>query len=894
MLIYNANLRVIGAGDTMSARYLPLILWHDGTIELSAEAQLVARGHPLAFAAQRPAGAADKVAYFEPTAYWLMRTREHKLASFYPVVTPLLVAPLYLPAVVWLDAHGWEQPQVDRLAELMEKLAASIIAAVASILMYLVLRRDGNRWAVPLAFAFAFGTNTWMISSQALWQHGTAELLIALALLLVLAPASRVRSCLLGVVCLLMAANRPPDALVAAAIGLFIVYRSWRSLSFSSLGWFIAGSVVPLTALLYYNLSFIGELVGGYALVRVPHNFLQDDWSGLAGVLVSPTRGLLVFSPFLILAPWGLARRLRDPGSRALAVALGIAVISQIVLYARINWRGGECWGPRYMTDVLPLLVWMIAPAAAALRPIGRGLFVLAIVASVCVQVVGAFWYTKTSDELIFAGDPASMRGAWDPQNTPFLVELRHAPAGGELQCNAIGSIDRVGHDELPFAGALPKLEPGAIIEGWALACGRSPAQLALLIDGVLVGSTTDLQPRPDVDTAMHTQANSGWRISADLWGVPPGERVLQLAARIGPRSDFRIVREQRVFVIAQQPVMAGGAKQQSVSASSLDAMAARAAALLREHQTDDGAWLTSYTQDLHYQAPQPEMNTFLTSMLVDLLAPLEHREGLDAALARAREELAAQIEGDGRVRYHGLPSGPTIGKLGCVITPDADDTALVWRIAGRADDPRRQRMLDTLARYREARGFYRTWLAPTKDFQCIDPGGDPNPTDVGIQMHVYLMLREFDPSAARELCGALRRSFRDGDVWVYYATSALIPYLRAAEASQLGCKLALPTERLALPAPEQEIWSEVARRLVDATVSPPIAETQQAARSALTRLAANDFALVRRTPPLLYHNDRRASVRRYYWSEDFGYALWLRLYATVGLETESPRPSKP
>ena len=102
------------------------------------------------------------------------------------------------------------------------------------------------------------------------------------------------------------------------------------------------------------------------------------------------------------------------------------------------------------------------------------------------------------------------------------------------------------------------------------------------------------------------------------------------------------------------------------------------------------------------------------------------------------------------------LPNGPTIGTLGCVITPDADDTALVWRIAGQADDPRRHRMLDTLARYRDARGFYRTWLAPTKDFQCIDPGSDPNPTDVGIQMHVYLMLREFDPSAAR---AALRRS---------------------------------------------------------------------------------------------------------------------------------------
>jgi len=46
-----------------------------------------------------------------------------------------------------------------------------------------------------------------------------------------------------------------------------------------------------------------------------------------------------------------------------------------------------------------------------------------------------------------------------------------------------------------------------------------------------------------------------------------------------------------------------------------------------------------------------------------------------------------------------------------------------------------------------------------------------------------------------------------------------------------------------------------------------------------LRQLAEDDFALLRKNPPLLYHNDLTASVPRYYWSEDVGYALWLRLY---------------
>jgi len=545
LLVYNANLRTIGSGDTLSARYLPLVLWHDGTLELSAEARLVARGHPLDSTSQRPPDAAGKVAYLEPSAYWMMRTRSHALASYYPVVTPLLVAPLYLPAVAWLDAHGWEQPQVDRVAELMEKFAASILAAVASVLMYLVLRRDAGRWAVPLTLAFAFGTNTWMISSQALWQHGTAELLVALALLLVHSPASRLRLALLGAVCVVIVANRPPDAPIAVAFGLFVVLKSWRSA-----GWLVVGGIVPLLALLSYNLGFIGLLIGGYSLVRAPDNFLQHDWQGLAGLLVSPARGLLVFSPFLIFVPLGLVRRLRFPGSRALAVALGCGVLAQIVLYARFDWHGGECWGPRYMTDALPIFAWMIAPAASGLRAVGRGLLVLAMVASIGVQAIGAFWYTKTSDEVLYT--EGSLRALWNVRNIPFLVELRHPPAEPELRCDAVGSIDRVGRDELPFASAPPRLQPGATIEGWALACGRSPAQLALLIDGIIVGTPADVRPRPDVEAAMHTDAPSGWRVSANLVGVPPGERVLQLAVRVGPRSDFRIVREQRVIVVAQ------------------------------------------------------------------------------------------------------------------------------------------------------------------------------------------------------------------------------------------------------------------------------------------------------------------------------------------------------
>mgnify|MGYP006198161369 CR=1 FL=1 len=115
------------------------------------------------------------------------------------------------------------------------------------------------------------------------------------------------------------------------------------------------------------------------------------------------------------------------------------------------------------------------------LRPFARGIFVVAIALSVGVQAVGAFWYTGISDELISSSGAASMDGAWDPKNVPFVTELRHPAVAGELLCDANGRIDQIGTTRLRSAEKLPELEPGAVLAGWALACSRTPAQVVLL-----------------------------------------------------------------------------------------------------------------------------------------------------------------------------------------------------------------------------------------------------------------------------------------------------------------------------------------------------------------------------------------------------------------------------
>jgi len=272
-------------------------------------------------------------------------------------------------------------------------------------------------------------------------------------------------------------------------------------------------------------------------------------------------------------------------------------------------------------------------------------------------------------------------------------------------------------------------------------------------------------------------------------------------------------------------------------------------------------------------------MNTFLNAVMIDVAAPVADAAGLGGVLGRARDFLAGQIEAGGLVRYHGRPDAPTIGRLGCVITPDADDTALVWRVAPGQRSELLPTALATLAGFRTADGLYRTWLAPPDRYACIDPGRDPNPADIGIQMHVLMLLAQADPPAAHALCDALRKRSADEDVWVYYRMAPPIGILRLADLRKAGCPLQLPDARLQTGVPGQEVWVEATQLLQLMEGEGDRHAGDARTTDWLRKIAADDFSLIARAPPLLYHNDLTASVGRFYWSEDLGYALWLRLY---------------
>lgn len=321
-----------------------------------------------------------------------------------------------------------------------------------------------------------------------------------------------------------------------------------------------------------------------------------------------------------------------------------------------------------------------------------------------------------------------------------------------------------------------------------------------------------------------------------------------------------------------------------SAGAQDLSAAFSRAAQEIRRHQTPDGSWPTPVTLGPAFESVTDEANVFTPSMIVDILDPIAAPTGLADVLEKGRAYLRRQIEPTGLARYHGDPGAVPPEIRGCELPPDADDTALIWRIAPHPDRERLTAARRAIERFQDGEGLYRTWLADEREYRCFYvryAGREWNPPDIAVEMHVYLFLVEHDRAAAARLCEALRRRIDDDRIWIWYTVAPFVPTLREVDMAAHGCPLRVPDSRVARSVPGQEPYL-VQARLLRSLVAPPDGAPRASAEpflAALRAAAASDFASIVRTPPLIYHNALSAVPPHFHWSEDVGYALWLRLY---------------
>jgi len=90
-------------------------------------------------------------------------------------------------------------------------------------------------------------------------------------------------------------------------------------------------------------------------------------------MLISPSRGLFVWSPILILAFVGASIKAKHG---VLTLLDGLAVANVVALWVLIStwpaWWAGYSLGPRFFVDVLPWLAYLMIPAVAAISETGE------------------------------------------------------------------------------------------------------------------------------------------------------------------------------------------------------------------------------------------------------------------------------------------------------------------------------------------------------------------------------------------------------------------------------------------------------------------------------------------------------------------------------------------
>ncbi len=319
--------------------------------------------------------------------------------SKYPPGAPLHAAPMYLfardepeptlvqpqlrPEVGVLEV---KLPPVWPAAVTSAAIAAGAIGVVALSFSTLV----SGRTAVAGAYLAGLGTSAWSVAADTLWQHGPGMLWIAVASLL----AARTHVIGSGLAYGIAVTIRPLTGLIALGPAAMLAFRR-RFGTLLGFALAIGGGVLALVA---YNTIAFGEpsLSGGYVSdFRERAQSASPVWylKNIAGGLFSPTRGFLLWSPFLLLLLPGLPAAWRRGPDWVRGPAVG-AVLYLLVQYRANRYSGGDGFDIyRYPLEPLvaaaPLLLLSYRSWVEP-RPLARRAFVALSAVGIAAHLIAA------------------------------------------------------------------------------------------------------------------------------------------------------------------------------------------------------------------------------------------------------------------------------------------------------------------------------------------------------------------------------------------------------------------------------------------------------------------------------------------------------------------------
>lgn len=311
--------------------------------------------------------------------------------NVFPIGTSIISLPIVWVIDVTLDritGISLEERFKASGSENIERFIASIFVAIATVLVFLIAEKRASSRLTPylIASIFAFATPAWSTASRALWQHGPSMMLLSASLYFLLkARESPVH--LIWPAPLLAAAYvvRPTNSLSFALL-MGITFLRFKTNRYFWYGILLA--IVLFGCFLAFNIRVHGALLP-YYYQSSRLSFGPTFAEALVGNLISPNRGLFVFTPVLLFSLYGVFLKLRHKSFDVLdATLIAIILLHWVVISALPHWWGGYSIGPRFFTDMIPYFVYFLIPVVdCCLRPNGIRQIIMVFLFAVSIAI---------------------------------------------------------------------------------------------------------------------------------------------------------------------------------------------------------------------------------------------------------------------------------------------------------------------------------------------------------------------------------------------------------------------------------------------------------------------------------------------------------------------------
>ncbi|MBL8729167.1 MAG: glycosyltransferase family 39 protein [Planctomycetes bacterium] len=328
-------------------------------------------------------------------------------------------------------------------------LVPSLFGATSVLLLFLLARTlgAGPRDAFLGTFAIALGTQLFAFGRETLSDGPGLCCLLAVLLVTVRAHLGRAATGVLvagGAAAGAAVLLRYQNALAVAVCAAVIAVACRRTARWRPLLAFVAGGLPFLVLLLAVDYARFGDPFDtGYP--KVADWYTEPMWLGLVKLFFAAGRGVMWLSPLLWLAMPLAVRRARVPVLRPVAWLL--FALPFLAFAAAKGWQGGECWGARYVTPGVVVLLALVLPQARPWRDWPRlwtgllvvGVFVnlTALVAPVRGQVQLASQAARAEAAhagrvLADPGDEVSWRPRFSPLHSNWSYAVRSCVGGFE------------------------------------------------------------------------------------------------------------------------------------------------------------------------------------------------------------------------------------------------------------------------------------------------------------------------------------------------------------------------------------------------------------------------------------------------------------------------------